>query len=99
MTIIVVLDIPATAETRDAIYTTLSEALVETRRFDGNEGLELLINQEDDANIVVYERWQSREHYDRYLAFRQESGFSAKFRAMIPGTVVVRKFDIDRVYT
>ena len=98
MTTIVILDIPATADTRDAIYTTLSEALVETRRFEGNEGLELLVNQEDNANIVVYERWRSREDYDRYLAFRQESGFSAKFRDMIPGTVVVRKFDIDRVY-
>ena len=98
MTTIVILDIPASADTRDAIYATLSEALIETRRFEGNEGLELLVNQEDGANIVVYERWRSREDYDRYLAFRQESGFSAKFRALIPGTMAVRKFDIDRVY-
>ena len=98
MTTIVILDIPATPETRDEIYRTLTGVLDETRQFDGNEGMELLVNQDDNANILLYERWQSREHYERYLAYRQESGFSAKFRALIPGTVSVRKFDIDTTY-
>tara|TARA_B100000676_G_scaffold72113_1_gene71960 strand:+ start:100 stop:396 length:297 start_codon:yes stop_codon:yes gene_type:complete len=98
MTTIVILDIPADVASRDAIYSMLTGVLDETRGFDGNQGMELLVNQDDPSNIVLYERWQSREHYERYLAFRQESGFSAEFRAIIPGEVSVRKFDIDKTY-
>ena len=98
MTTIVILDIPADSDNRDTIYNTLATALEDTRRFEGNEGLELLVNQDDQCNIVVYERWRSRADYDRYLAYRQESGFSAELRAMISGDIVVRKFDIDRDY-
>ncbi len=98
MTTIVTLDIPASAGTRDAVLATLQEALLETRAFAGCEGLELLVNQDDTANILVYERWASRAHYDAYRAFRAETGFSARFRAMFPHPPTVRVFDIDRGY-
>jgi quinol monooxygenase YgiN len=98
VTTIVILDIPATTETRDNVLATLEESLVETRAFDGCEGLELLINQDDSSNFVVYEHWESRAHYERYLAFRQASGFSASFRAMFPDPPVIRKFDIGKIF-
>jgi|LNFM01.1.fsa_nt_gb quinol monooxygenase YgiN len=98
MTTIVILDIPATADTRDQVLATLQEALPTTRAFDGCEGLELLVNQDDRANIVVYERWASRGHYDAYRAFRAETGFSARFRAMFPQPPIVRVLDVDRAY-
>ena len=76
MSVLVILDIPATAETRDAVLAALHEALPVTRAFDGCEGLELLVNQDDPANLVVYERWASRAHYAAYRAFRAETGMS-----------------------
>ena len=94
MTTIVILDIPATPKIRDEVLATLEDALVVTRAFDGCEGLDLLVNQDEPANFVVYERWASRDHYERYLAFRQSSGFSSSFRAMFPDPSVIRKFDI-----
>lgn len=96
MTTIVILDIPATPETRAEVLATLEQALVDTRAFDGCEGLELLVNQDDPANFVVYEHWASLAHYERYLAFRQSSGFSASFRAMFPDPPVIRKFDLGK---
>ncbi len=98
VTTIVILDIPATPQTRDKVLATLEEALVDTRAFDGCEGLELLVNQEDPANFVVWERWTSRDQYERYLAFRQASGFSASFRALFPDPPVIRKFDIGKKF-
>jgi quinol monooxygenase YgiN len=98
MTTIVLLDIPATDTTRDGVLNCLQEALSTTRAFEGCEGLELLVNQDDGANILVYERWASREHYNAYRAFRAETGFSASFRAMFPNPPTVRVFDIDRRY-
>jgi len=98
MTTVVILDIPATPDTRDAVLAALHAALPTTRAFDGCEGLELLVNQDDPANIVVYERWASRAHYDAYRAFRAETGFSAQFRAMFPNPPIVRVLDPDRAY-
>lgn len=98
MSILVILDIPATTETRDAVLAALHDALPATRAFDGCEGLELLVNQDDPANIVVYERWASRAHYTAYRAFRAETGFSARFRAMFPAPPVVRVLDLERAY-
>lgn len=98
MATIVLLDIPATDATRDAVLKCLQEALPTTRAFAGCEGLELLVNQDEKANILVYERWASRAHYDAYRAFRAETGFSASFRAMFPSPPVVRVFDIDSSY-
>ncbi len=98
MTTIVILDIPATADIRDEVLALMQAALPTTRAFDGCEGLELLVNQDDRANIVVYERWASRQHYDAYRAFRAETGFSARFRGMLPQPPIVRVLDIDHAY-
>lgn len=98
MTTIVILDIPATPDTRDAVLKTLTEALDETRAFEGCEGLDLIVNQDDAANILVYERWRERADYDRYRAWRQETGFSESFRAMFPDPPTVRVFDIAKLY-
>jgi len=66
MTTIVLLDIPA-GDARDAVLALMRDALPVTRAFDGCEGLELLANQDDTGNILIYERWQSRAHYDALL--------------------------------
>ena len=98
MTTIVILDIPAGPDARDAVLALMRDALPVTRAFDGCEGLELLANQDDTGNILIYERWQSRAHYDAYRAFRAETGFSASFRAMLPALPTVRVLDIDHAY-
>ena len=98
MTTIVILDIPAGPEVRDAVLKLMHDALPTTRAFDGCEGLEMLVTQDDPGNIVIYERWKSRAHYDAYRAFRAETGFSASFRAMLPALPTVRVLDIDHAY-
>lgn len=98
MTIRVILDIPATPATREAVLACLKQALPTTRAYAGCEALELLVNQDDPGNVVVYEQWQSRAHYDAYRAFRAETGFSAAFRALFPNPPSVRVLDIEQTY-
>lgn len=98
MTIRVILDIPASPATREAVLACLKEALPATRAYAGCEALELLVNQDDPGNVVVYEQWTSRAHYDAYRAFRAESGFSAAFRALFAEPPIVRVLDTEHVY-
>jgi hypothetical protein len=36
-------------------------------------------NQEDPTNIVGDTRWDTRQDYDDYLAWRTDSGYTAQF--------------------
>ncbi len=46
--------------------------LLDTRAFDGYATLHIVRNYEVPNSIVIVEQWDSREHYDRYLAWRTE---------------------------
>ena len=57
----------------DELVAMLKVALVDTRAFDGCESLDCWLDEER-ATIIVTERWASFAHYDRYLAWRGETG-------------------------
>jgi quinol monooxygenase YgiN len=42
---------------------------------------------------VLYERWDSRQHYDHYLAWRYESGVVEKLGAMLNGPPSIRYYE------
>ena len=56
-------------------FTALcEEAYKVTRAYDGCHGINLTLNIENKNNFVMTETWESKEHYERYLAFRTEDG-------------------------
>jgi quinol monooxygenase YgiN len=54
------------ADAAEVIATTLKD----TRAFDGNLGLEVLVDVQDPAHVTVVEHWQSLAHDDAYRAWR-----------------------------
>ena len=66
-----------------------------TRAYDGCKGINLTLNVDDSRNFVMTETWDSKEHYEKYLQWRVESGvmgaFSSKFLDEEP---VWRYFDL-----
>ena len=40
----------------------------------GCQGINLTLNVDDPKNYVTTEVWDSKEHYEKYLAFRTEDG-------------------------
>ena len=51
-----------------------SEAFHVTRAFDGCQNINLTLNVENPHKYVLTEVWDSKEHYEKYLAFRTEDG-------------------------
>ena len=45
-----------------------------TRAFDGCQNINLTLNVENPHKYVLTEVWDSKEHYEKYLAFRTEDG-------------------------
>ena len=51
-----------------------SEAFHVTRAFDGCQNINLTLNVENPHKYVLTEVWNSKKHYEKYLAFRTEDG-------------------------
>jgi len=50
------------------------EVLPETRSYKGCQWLELVVNQDDPNNFIVWERWDTRANYEAYLKWRVDKG-------------------------
>ena len=52
----------------------LLESLSETRAFEGCESVETYVDQDDPDRVYLWEKWETRENYEQYIAWRIESG-------------------------
>ena len=66
-----------------------------TRAYDGCQGINLTLNVDDPKNYVMTEIWDSKEHYEQYLAFRTGDGTVDAITAMSEEGPVIRIFDIN----
>ncbi|GAA4266897.1 hypothetical protein GCM10022256_25090 [Frondihabitans peucedani] len=48
----------------------ISETLAQTRAYSGNEGIEVLVDDDDSAKLVVVETWESTAHHAAYAEWR-----------------------------
>ena len=71
----------------------MKQLLPETRAYDGCEGIEVTQNQDDSNNIVLIEKWASRDHYEKYFAWRTERGDIDTLGATLTGPPSIRYFD------
>ncbi len=72
----------------------MRDNLGDTRAFDGCEGLTVQSNVEDSNNLVLVEQWASREHYEKYLAWRRETGDLETIMSMLADEPSIRYFDL-----
>jgi quinol monooxygenase YgiN len=93
MSVLVVGDIQVKPEDVSNMKSLLAEALVDTRAYDGCQGIDVYSNTEDSGNIVLIEYWDSRAHHEKYLAWRTETGFMDKVGAMLAGPPSIRYFE------
>lgn len=56
------------------LLETLKGALVDTRAFAGNEGIETYSDPDNPDLVVLWEKWATRADYEAYLAWRMETG-------------------------
>ena len=55
---------------RDLMHRTLEV----TRAFDGNLGIEVLVDEDDEAHWIIYELWDTVKHDEAYRRFRAGEG-------------------------
>ena len=89
----VLLEVKAQEDKVDALKETFKGILGDTRAYEGCQGVVVRQQQDDPTVMVLIENWASREHYEKYFAWRQESGALAALGEMLAGPPNLRYFD------
>ena len=93
MSVVVLLEMQVKPGAVNEVKAFLKENLPDTRAYAGCQGLDIYGNLEDSGNLVFYERWDSREHYQKYLAWRTETGAVEKLSAKLTGPPNIRYYE------
>lgn len=80
-------------EAADAFARGMEKTLVETRAYDGCISVHGYRDQDDPTNIIAIEQWESRSHYEAYVAWRRSTGTMDRLAAILQGPVSVQYFD------
>lgn len=84
MPVTVIAEFHAAPGKLDELTATLKTLLPETRAYDGCITLDSWLD-EQRSTIVLTEQWDSFDHYDRYLAWRAETGVLAAAAGLLEG--------------
>ena len=90
MSVLVLLEVSLKPENVDDFMNFMKSELRHTRGFDGCNGLTVHKNQDDSNNMVIVEDWDSRQQYEKYLAWRTERGDLEKLAALLTGEPSIR---------
>ena len=93
MTVLVLVDIPAKPERVDDLKAQFATTLRDTRAFDGCEGVNLHENLDEPGGLLLVERWASRDHYEKYAAWRQTDEGASGIGDLLAGPPSPRFFD------
>ena len=93
MSVLVLVEVSLKPEKVNDFMNLVVNELHHSRGFDGCNGITVHKNQDDSNNVVVVEDWDSRQHYEKYLAWRTERGDVEKLAAFLAGEPSTRYYD------
>lgn len=76
----------------DTVEAAIRETLAQTAARQGNESLEVLVDDEDPARMVVVESWTTPEDHDTYVAWRATPEGAPAMAPFLAATPVTRTF-------
>ena len=74
MAVTVILELKFKPESVPAARDVMGRALQDTRAFEGNLATDVLVDEDDEAHWLIYERWDTVEHDEAYRSFRAGDG-------------------------
>jgi quinol monooxygenase YgiN len=93
MSVTVLLEATVKPEEVSNMKSYLAEILPDSRKYEGCKGMEVYFNTEDEDNMILLERWDSRQHHEKYLGWRTETGVMDKLGGMLAGPPSIRYFE------
>ena len=96
MPVTVLLELKFKPESVAAAREVMGSALKDTRAFGGNLVTDVIVDEDDEAHWIIYERWESVEHDEAYRAFRAGEGKIVELPPLLAApSVKTRYLDTD----
>ena len=92
MAVTVLLELKAKSGTGDALAGVFKQILPDTRAFEGCNGVTVLQNEDDSDTLVLVEEWDTKQHHEKYMGWRTETGLVDQLVAAIEGPPSIRYF-------
>ncbi|MCT2559019.1 antibiotic biosynthesis monooxygenase [Tsuneonella sp. YG55] len=86
----VIAEFPVKAGKRADMEAAFRAALPDTRAFDGCRDIKVFHDAERDTFVLI-EKWDSFDHYDRYIAWRMETGLGEMLDPLLEGGAAALK--------
>ena len=93
MAVLMLLEATAKGERVSELKRLLKERVPETRAFDGCQDSTAYLSVDDGRTVLIVDHWDSKEAYQKYMAWRAETGTRAQLSGMLEGTPKVRYFE------
>jgi len=93
VTIMVLLELKARADAVERLKAALPPLFPVTRAYDGCQGITAYTGTDSEQTFVFVQYWESRAHYERYLAWRTETGTLTEIIGMLEGDISIRYFE------
>ena len=84
------LEVKMKPEAVEGFCAGLTAMLYDTKRRPGCLAVRVVRDPAEPTTLLFVERWESREAYDNYIAWRAERGEMDSFGAMLAGEPVMR---------
>ncbi|MGR8918325.1 MAG: putative quinol monooxygenase [Gammaproteobacteria bacterium] len=94
MACVVLLELTLKDEAIEGTKEGLVSILPDTRAYDGCISVVATQDQDNPNTIVAVERWESRQHYEKYFAWRQETGALDAMADALAAPPSIRYMDI-----
>jgi quinol monooxygenase YgiN len=93
MPVTVTLELRLKHESVAAARDVMGRALQVTRAFEGNLGTDVLVDQDDEAHWLIYERWETVEHDEAYRSFRAGEGRLTELPPLLAAPAVKTRYE------
>lgn len=93
MATMVILELKLKPGAEKTLTEMLPGLLPDTRKYAGCKNVHFFLQQGSPTTAVAIEHWESKEHYEKYLAWRTETGVMAKLGELLAGPPSIRYFD------
>ncbi len=93
MSIWVTIDLPIRPERRDDFLELIKGTAPDTRAYDGCELFDIYLDQDTAGRVLFYERWESKEKQEKYMAWRTETGGIDSLGEYLAGEPTFSYFD------
>ncbi|MGG7100749.1 putative quinol monooxygenase [Rhodococcus sp. 24CO] len=95
MTIFAILDVRLKKESLDTAREVFGRVLAETRAFEGCEGVDVVIDAEDETHWLCVEKWASAEADAAYREWRAGPGAIKDLGPLLAGAPGLGKYELE----